>query len=278
MKNIDKNKLGIYVWFGYVLPMKEKLKLIRDTGFNSVMIWWGDEFIDIDGDKYHHPDLVRFYDLYLENFHLPFEKINSIWEDNINGIDVKEMIIKSIKDASTYEVPTVVLHLSEGSNPPPINKIGLKRLYEIIDFAEKYNVNVALENLRKPERLLDVFKEINSDKLCFCYDSGHDNCYNGNIDILNDLGHKLVALHLHDNDGTDDLHRIPGEGVIDWNLVLEKLRRINFNGIFSLEVSQAYPHPKPYETPERFLKKAYDSVKKLHDKYYSALTSNSAIL
>jgi len=278
MEIIDRNKLGIYVWFGYVLPMKEKLNLIKETGFNSVMIWWGDEFIDIDGEKYKHPDLVRFYDLYLENFHLPFDGVNSIWEDNINGMDFKNKIIKSIKEASIFEVPTIVIHLSEGSNPPPINEIGLKRLYEIIDFAEKFNVNVAVENLRKPERLLEIFNKINSNKLCFCYDSGHDNCYNGNIDILSEMGQKLVALHLHDNDGSDDFHRIPGNGTIKWNLVLEKLRKIKYTGIFSLEVSQVYPFPEPYETPELFLKRAYENVRMLRDKYYSALTSSSAIL
>ncbi len=34
-------ELGIFAWFGYELPLQESLHLIRASGFDRVMLWWG---------------------------------------------------------------------------------------------------------------------------------------------------------------------------------------------------------------------------------------------
>ena len=48
-----------------------------------------------------------------------------------------------------------------------------------------------------------------------CWDSGHGNMHRG-VDALawlESMAHRLIAIHLHDNDGTNDLHNLPGSGV-----------------------------------------------------------------
>lgn len=47
-----------------------------------------------------------------------------------------------------------------------------------------------------------------------------------------------MALHLHDNDGTDDQHRNPGEGTINWDPIVG-----NVSGLWlisDLNVEAAY--------------------------------------
>lgn len=86
--------------------------------------------------------------------------------------------------------------------------------------AEQKNVNIALENLRRPEYLQFVFENFQSGRLGFCYDSGHENCYAKGTGLLSLYGDKLMALNLHENDGTDDQHRIPGKGTINWDSIV----------------------------------------------------------
>jgi hypothetical protein len=84
-------------------------------------------------------------------------------------------------------------------------------------------VTIALENIFDHRCLTYVFDRVASPNLGFCYDAGHRNCKEPDIDLLSLFGDKLVALHLHDNDGTGDQHRVPFEGKIDWK---EQMSRI----------------------------------------------------
>ena len=47
--------------------------------------------------------------------------------------------------------------------------------------------------------------------------------------------HRLAALHLHDNDGTADQHRFPGEGNIDWRAFASAYHRSQTNASIMLE-------------------------------------------
>ena len=36
--------ITIYDWFGYELPIKERYRLIKEAGFDGVLLWWSDGF------------------------------------------------------------------------------------------------------------------------------------------------------------------------------------------------------------------------------------------
>lgn len=69
----------------------------------------------------------------------------------------------------------------------------------------------------------------------FCWDSGHEKCYNHDMDLLAKFGNRLLITHLNDNLGIsdpggeitylDDLHLLPGDGVIDWERNTQRLNR-----------------------------------------------------
>lgn len=37
------NPLGIFSWFGFVLPFQERIALIKEAGFTATSLWWEDE-------------------------------------------------------------------------------------------------------------------------------------------------------------------------------------------------------------------------------------------
>jgi len=256
-------KTGIHCWFGYQINNKERFELIKQAGFDNVFLWWGDEFTDNDVNKNELPEMARSFSLEVENVHAPIDKINSIWTDSINSEEVVKRYTNCILDCAQHNIPTVVIHLTSGDTPPIASEIGLNRLKYLVELAERKSINIALENLRKPEYLQFVFSNIQSDRLGFCYDSGHENCYSQGMDLLGAYGDKLMALHLHDNDGQDDQHRIPGEGTINWDTIARKIQSTNYNGPMSLEVTNEFSKRYSNILAQGFLKAAHDSITNL---------------
>ncbi len=37
-------KTGINGWFGYIIEPNEKFKMIKQAGFDHMLLWWGNEF------------------------------------------------------------------------------------------------------------------------------------------------------------------------------------------------------------------------------------------
>jgi L-ribulose-5-phosphate 3-epimerase len=232
------------------------------------MIWWGYFEDNPNPNKNQNPNLAREQGLFVENIHTPFVGVNNLWCDNLAGQDYANSISSCIDDCVDHEIPTMVVHLSSGNNSPPVSNIGLYRMMKIVDKAEQKGINIALENLRKPEYLRCVFDNINSERLKFCFDSGHQNCRTPNEDFLWQYGDKLVALHLHDNEGlirleaSEDQHCLPFDCTIDWYRIMRNLKQINYQGSVALEITNlGYEHL--IDNPLEFLLLAFDRVKRL---------------
>ncbi len=228
-------KTGIYYWFGYPIELNERFKLINEAGFDNVLLWWGDEFEEFIGPKEYVPEMARKHNLYVENAHLPYEKANLLWQDNADANALTEKYIEYIAGCGQCGIPCAVLHITGGNTPPSPNSYGVENLKKICGAAEDSSVIIALENLRRPDYLHYVFSRIESDNLMFCYDSGHDNCHKTDVDLVSLYGHKLAALHLHDNNGIQDQHLLPGEGIIDWDALALKIKAAGYTGAASLE-------------------------------------------
>ena len=117
--------------------------------------------------------------------------------------------------------------------PRGVGKQELRPLYEMnLDFmgrlAEeggKNGVVVCLENmpfpdfpLAPPSLCLELARQINSPWLKLCLDTGHCTTQKVNpADAVRLIGKDMLqALHIHDNDGGGDQHRVPFAGLIDW--------------------------------------------------------------
>ena len=111
--------------------------------------------------------------------------------------------------------------------------------------AERLGVTMALENTEGEEYLAKLMPLADAyGSVGFCWDSGHEMCYNRSRDLLALYGKHLVCTHLNDNLGMsgdaitweDDLHLLPFDGAADWGMIVSRLKAAGYRGDFTYEV------------------------------------------
>lgn len=98
------------------------------------------------------------------------------------------------------------------------------------EFAAKLSgrgVVLNLENVyeRGPEEIKDIVEAVYQCGGGFCFDTGHHLAF-GEEPLekwIDSMGKYIKEIHLHDNDGKNDLHLPPGKGKIDFNPLLSYL-------------------------------------------------------
>ena len=90
----------------FSLPRIEFYKLMQQAGFDSVMIGWRDD------DRIEKLEKARNAGLLIENIHAPTYNSDNIWLDNLNGEDYMECLLTCIEDCKKYNIPTMVVHIS----------------------------------------------------------------------------------------------------------------------------------------------------------------------
>ncbi|MDX9870909.1 MAG: sugar phosphate isomerase/epimerase family protein [Clostridia bacterium] len=253
-------KLGMFSWFGYILPLPERLRLIQQAGFASISLWWEDEYTPALIKKEHFAALVREAGLFFENIHAPFINTNDLWSaDKAAREKAVQQYLTWLEDCAQYAIPLLVMHLTEGDEPPEANKYGLESMMALVRGAEERSVKIAVENTRRTNHVSFVLNEIPSDYLGLCYDSSHARlCPDRGETLLNRFGQRLLATHLSDNDGKEDRHWVPGNGIINWNSLMNKFIMNNYTGYLTLEVA-ADPEERK-GPPEVFVQKAFQRL------------------
>ena len=236
-------------WFGYPLELDDRLRLIKNAGFESVLLWWAVESA-FEPPVPRKVETAAKYGLKVENAHLQFAGVNALWEDGYEGEYYCAELMGLIAEAGVYGVPTLVVHLTRSTTPPPLSTIGLSRFLRLCAVAERANVTLAFENLRAPQRLYDVMEKIDSDRIGVCFDAGHNHVFCPERRICRDFASRIKAVHLHDNDGTRDAHNIPGDGTVDWTQVYHELSASAYTGAWSLEIE----HPQTEQFGKALLK------------------------
>lgn len=253
--------ITIYDWFGYEVPIKERYRLIKEAGFDGVLLWWSDGFgrdRHGRGDYRNGPVIARNEGLFVENIHTPVQDQNNLWLDNLDGEALFECYMQCVADCAEFEIPTMVVHLPDDNYQ--YNSLGLDRIKRIAEKAERLGVNVAMENLRNFTNLSYVLEQVDSLRIGFCYDCCHHYNYNSDKDLLSMYGSRLMALHLHDNGGSRAQHQLPFDGFINWPETMKKIALTNYSGAIALE-----PMNWDYMdiSVEEFLHEAFSKAKRL---------------
>ncbi len=262
-KDSYSHGVGIFSWFGYIMSMPKRLELIKENNFDSTSIWWEDEIGDIFIKKEEMPKLVRDNGLILENIHVPYEGCNDLWS---TSLIIREKALyrhlKWIEDCNKFEMPIMVMHVTQGQVSYEPNKYGMKSLMELVKKAEEAKVTIAIENTRAPKFLDFIFNNIESKYLGLCYDTSHDWLYSKDKALLlKKWGSILVAIHLSDNDGTQDRHWLPYKGNINWEEVTNNFPYDTYNGFITLETISTRIGNE--SDPKSFLNEAYKRVCKI---------------
>lgn len=164
-----------------------------------------------------------------------------------------ELVRRDIEAAAILGTPWVVVHpdsyLDETwySWKKSMDK-NVERFKEYGEVAAKHGVGIAIENmidkrsLRRfgacTEDLLELLDRLdNKDIFGICWDTGHANMHQINqVKALHDIGDRLKAVHINDNDGVYDKHMLPFQGSINWKSIVETLKDIDYKGDFTYEI------------------------------------------
>ena len=91
-----------------------------------------------------------------------------------------------------------------------------------------------------PDDAIDLIDTLNEmagrEVFGLCFDSGHLNLLHSDPRrYIAKLGHRIKALHLHDNSGKDDDHTAPFTGTINWKFLCDALHDVGYSGDLSFE-------------------------------------------
>jgi sugar phosphate isomerase/epimerase len=101
-------------------------------------------------------------------------------------------------------------------------------------------IEIALENEtdQVPDLLVKLVDEVNNPSFGICFDIGHAHLFS-ELDAsewVRRMDHRLLHVHLHDNDGKGDCHWPLGRGTIDFEPFYAALLRHAAQATISLEV------------------------------------------
>ena len=158
------------------------------------------------------------------------------------------------------ECPYLIVHPIIVRNRQEEWEKNMEMYRKLIPAAKKYGVIICLENMFTTENCRKTGRACtNMDDVCryidtlnaeagqtlfgFCYDVGHATLTCNDIyEDIKQLGHRLVTLHIHENDAHKDLHQIPymarqtkKELNTNWEEFIQALKEIGYRGPLNLE-------------------------------------------
>lgn len=237
------------------------IKMIKEAGFDafdySFCYMMDQPEKDILGDDY----IERAYSLkeYMDEIgivcnqaHAPLDFKHT---DKIDLSDRKYLRnVRAIEIASILGAESIVVHSLGSVLKSELDYFDYNRRYlkSYIPFCEKYKMHISVENLNTsdangkamgipglttPEEYISYVESLESDWFNICIDTGHSAITGIDpedmIEAMNN--NQLMALHIHDNNGTTDQHLLPYAGKLNWDNITAALKKIKYKGDFTLE-------------------------------------------
>lgn len=214
-------------------------------------------------------DAAKEYGLEHYQSHAPFP----VWcGDPAADEKMPEVTRWFIHAADAIDCRRLVVHPVRGYRAAPLTAREaedktMEFMAELIPAAKEYGVTVCLENMFAGHIINRVNKLFAStcadaEQVCrmvdglnalagqecfgFCLDTGHLLLVGQDIrEFLPKLGHRLKALHVHDNNTLIDQHVAPYMGAQDWEWFEDAVAQSDFDGVLNFEISGVWDivHP-----------------------------------
>lgn len=283
--------------------LTQRLQFLRDCGIEA-MDFGIDQCITADVEKGEIDDFWnRSLDELYEHFTplknaaqktgMIFSQMHAVFPLYIPGhAEATEYLCMSVEKniaiAAFLDCPAVVVHPYFCRDDKALEwEINLAMYRRFIPFAKQYGVKIFLENMfftieshpveaccssaEEACRYIDALnEEAGEDIFGFCFDTGHCTLIRRDPKaFIKTLGHRLLCLHLHDNNGDVDLHVMPfsqqrvtaartTKSTTDWDGICEALREIGYKGNLSFEAYKSFEiFP---EATHRELLKLYSAI------------------
>ena len=276
-----KQKIGMSVGPFPEISSAETVRLIAAAGFDAVSPIWRE-----DEDLGEVLAAAEECGLAVQSLHAPFAKADAMWsaDPEVFAPAVEEMMVVAASCAK-YRIPVLVVHTWIGFDYDfDEANLCFDHYDALVRYAEENGFAVAFENTEGEEflfALLERYKE--NPAVGFCWDSGHELCYNHSKDLLAKYGDRLMMTHLNDNLGisrfdgttywTDDLHLLPFDGIAGWSENVQRLKHAAPQVYLNFELTTA-SKPDRHENdvyaalpPEVYLAEAYKRACRIAGQY-----------
>ncbi len=233
--------LGLSDQFG--ISEIDQIRMFKQVGFDGFFLVWSPE-----SDAAALRRVADEENMIFQSIHAPFHKMRSMWyPDDVTETAIAELFA-CLKDCADNDVPVMVTHAFIGFSDKEPTQAGFDNYAKVVREAERLGVKVAFENTEGDEYLIALMERFkDSPAVGFCWDTGHQLCYNLHNDMMEKFGPRLIATHLNDNLGCkdfsgeitwhDDLHLLPFDGIADWQANAAKIKASGFDGPLTFELN-----------------------------------------
>lgn len=238
-----KQKLCLGLSRQFSISKEEQIKLFKKVGFDGF-------FCEVcpEDDLIKLKETADEYEMLFQSVHAPYQNVRSLWyEDEKTQTTLKELT-ECIEQTAKAGVQLLVMHTFIGFEEHSPTPSGIVYFKKLVKKAEECGVKLAFENTEGEEYLFAVMQEFKDNPFVgFCWDTGHEQCYNRGKDMLALYGDRLLCTHLNDNLGVkdyggkityiDDLHLLPFDGIINWENTAKRLNDCNFDKELTFELN-----------------------------------------
>jgi len=229
----------------------EALERIAVAGFRQVEIWSDPPGV-LSGPVDELINALENRGIKACSLHAPFTRLDlSSTDEKMRKYSVHQ-ILGVIETAERLGCGHIIVHPGSGKydkreHYDKAKSLLAKSTEELVKGAEERGLTLSLENMlasrdgfrvgTRAAELRGVIESLPAKNLGICLDTGHAH-YNG-LEAwteTKDAGDLLIDLHVNDNDGSKDEHRVPGEGTLNWPPFIEALKAVNYRGVFMLEI------------------------------------------
>ena len=182
----------------------------------------------------------------IRSIHLPFSRVEDISMAHPAlrnaAMDTNRMLLRAAAEA---QIPVAVIHpssepISPEERPERFSRC-VESLAELTELARSLGMHLAVENLprtclgRSVEEMFTICGAVRD--LDVVFDTNHLLGEYADLPrFVRTLGSRIVTLHVSDYDFVDERHNLPGEGLVDWESVIEALEDVGYSGPWMYEV------------------------------------------
>jgi fructoselysine 3-epimerase len=186
-------------------------------------------------------------------------------DDDARGwrIEYTKKCIDMARTLSCANVSITSGRMVPGVRPDRSMEYLKQSLDDVLDYAAASGVRIGMEYepgllVERFEELDSLIREVGSQNFGANLDLGHSHVLRENPwEVIRGLSSKIFHVHLEDIRSGKHYHLIPGEGDINFEILLRALDSVSYDGFVTVEL---YTYPK---TPGQAAKKAFEYLDKL---------------
>ena len=227
-----KQKVSVSVGNSYGIPTEDVIAMVGRIGFEVISLARSN-----GADIRKLTQVARDCGLTVQSLHAPIAGAANMWDpDDAVGLPARQELFRVLDDCRENGIPIMVAHVWIGFRYTfDAENLNFANYDAVVAYAKQCGVKIAFENTEGEEYLFALMERYQGDDTVgFCWDSGHEMCYNRSRELLADFGDRLLVTHLNDNLGIrsfegnmtsrDDLHLLPYDGIADWDRYIDLLK------------------------------------------------------